>query len=165
VRADEPSRTARGVAVARARVDRIPWPTGDAEADDRLTSEVIGDWAPAVSARPSPDAIGLVAWIELRTRFFDRVVTDALSAGIDQIVSLGAGYDGRAVRYRTPGVRFFEVDHPATQATKRRRRGRAAAPGVVFAPADLTVDDLGAVLRAAVRVDRSSTRSSPRSRK
>lgn len=78
-----------------------------------------------------------------------RLIDGWLAAG--QVVLLGAGFDSRAHR-TTPtggGAVFFEIDHPATQATKRRRLGRDARPGVVFAPADLTVDDLGAVLRAA----------------
>lgn len=68
--------------------------------------------------------------------------------GARQVVLLGAGFDSRAHR-APPGATYFEVDHPATQATKRRRLGRDARPGVVFAPADLAVDDLGTVLRAA----------------
>jgi hypothetical protein len=51
---------------------------------------------------------------------FTRV--SALEAGIDQVVVVGAGYDGRALRYSRPGVRWFEVDHPDTQADKRERR-------------------------------------------
>src|SRR3954451_5426825 len=35
-----------------------------------------------------------------------------------------AGYDCRALRFRTPGVRFFEVDHPATRHDKRARLAR-----------------------------------------
>ena len=34
---------------------------------------------------------------------------------------LGAGYDTRAARLPRAGVRYFEVDHPATQAAKRER--------------------------------------------
>jgi methyltransferase (TIGR00027 family) len=36
-------------------------------------------------------------------------------------VILGAGYDTRAARLPRAGTRFFEVDHPATQAAKRAR--------------------------------------------
>lgn len=84
----------------------------------------------------------------VRTRLIDGWLADALSGGAAQVVLLGAGFDSRA--HRAPeGAVYFEVDHPATQATKLRRLGRHARPGVVFAPADLTADDLGTVLRAA----------------
>jgi methyltransferase (TIGR00027 family) len=39
-------------------------------------------------------------------------------------VILGAGYDTRAARLPRAGVRYFEVDHPATQAAKRDRLAR-----------------------------------------
>src|SRR5438874_3938527 len=61
-------------------------------------------------------------WLALRVAFLDRLVglaVDRLS--IRQVVILGAGYDTRAARLPRAGVRFFEVDHPATQASKRER--------------------------------------------
>ena len=64
-------------------------------------------------------------WLALRVAYFDRLVglaVDRLS--IRQIVILGAGYDTRAARLPRAGVRFFEVDHPATQASKRERLAR-----------------------------------------
>ena len=86
-----------------------------------------------------------------RTRFFDQAVLDALGAGIDQVVIVGAGYDDRALRFRAPGVTFFELDHPATQADKRRRlRGRDGGP--VLAALDLRSGGAGRVLAAAGHV-------------
>ena len=57
---------------------------------------------------------------------------------------LGAGYDGRSLRFRTPGARFFEVDHPTTQADKRRRLSEvdASIDGIAFVPADFTQSHL-----------------------
>src|SRR5208282_2568410 len=58
----------------------------------------------------------------VRTRLIDDAVTDALAAGATQVILLGAGYDSRA--YRIDAIRttrVFEVDHPTTQAVKRRR--------------------------------------------
>ena len=78
--------------------------------------------------RPSGTG-GQGASLIARTRFFDDRVLAALSAGIRQVVILGAGYDDRALRFRSPGVRFFELDHPATQADKARRL-RAMKAGV-----------------------------------
>jgi methyltransferase (TIGR00027 family) len=43
---------------------------------------------------------------------------------VRQIVILGAGYDTRAARLPRAGVRYFEVDHPATQAAKRATLAR-----------------------------------------
>jgi len=89
-----------------------------------------------------------------RTRFFDERVLAALSAGTAQVVILGAGYDDRALRFRSPGVRFFELDHPATQADKARRlrRLRGTEPGSggpTLAAADFRDHDVAGVLEAS----------------
>lgn len=151
MRADEPSRTARGVAVVRSLLERPSWPTGDAAADDRLTLELIGGRPTEEDARNLRGSGRLFAWVEARTAFFDRVLTAALDDGVDQVVVLGAGYDGRALRFRTPGVTFFEVDHPATQADKRARLAAAGASteGITFVSADFTRPGLGEALARA----------------
>jgi methyltransferase (TIGR00027 family) len=77
----------------------------------------------------------LIAALAARTVFFDRAVTEALDAGVAQVVILGAGYDSRAWRFARPGAAFFEVDHPLTQPAKRRR---APAGGPTYVAADLT---------------------------
>jgi methyltransferase (TIGR00027 family) len=91
-----------------------------------------------------------VASLAARTRFFDDQVLAAISAGTPQVVILGAGYDDRALRFRTPGVRFFELDHPATQADKANRLKimNAAEPPALVA-ADFGRDDVQSVLAAA----------------
>jgi methyltransferase (TIGR00027 family) len=70
------------------------------------------------------------------------------------VVLLGAGYDSRA--YRLPamaGVQVFEVDHPATQATKQRLLRAHVRPDrrthVHLVPVDLAADDLAGALREA----------------
>ncbi len=72
-------------------------------------------------------------WTAVRTAFIDARVVHALGAPwhMAAVVLLGAGLDTRAARLARKGVRFFEVDHPATQAHKRERIG--ALPGY---PAD-----------------------------
>jgi hypothetical protein len=100
-----PSRTSQVVALTRARLERPHTPGGDPEAQGRLCRGM----------RPVgaiPQRASLIA----RTRFFDDRVLAALSAGIGQVVILGAGYDDRALRFRSPGVRFFELDHPEIAA-------------------------------------------------
>ena len=63
-------------------------------------------------------------WLALRVAYLDRLVGIAVDRlSIQQIVILGAGYDTRAARLPRAGVRFFEVDHPATQAAKRDKLG------------------------------------------
>ena len=86
-----------------------------------------------------------------RTRFFDDEVLTAVTSGVSQVVIVGAGYDGRALRFRAPGVRFFEVDHPATQGDKRRRVGDlgVALDDVTFVSIDLMREPLGEVLARA----------------
>ena len=79
----------------------------------------------------------------------ENAVNPSTAGSSEQIVIAGAGYDDRALRFRSPGVRFFEIDHPDTQADKARRlRAMGAVPGgPVLAPADFRHDDVAAVLR------------------
>ena len=55
------------------------------------------------------------------------------------------------MRFHSPGVTFFEVDHPATQADKRERLDEvgAALDGIVFVAADFIDPDWGEQLAAA----------------
>ena len=94
-------------------------------------------------------------WLEpsiaARTRFVDTQVVRAISDGIGQVVICGAGYDDRALRFRTEGVRFIELDHPATQADKARILGElgAVVGDVTLASVDFRDDDVGAKLDRA----------------
>jgi methyltransferase (TIGR00027 family) len=134
---ESPSRTSQAVALTRAAMSRPHSAHGDPDAQRRLCEEM----TPLLRPRPG---------IWARTRFFDDQVLAAISAGVGQVVICGAGYDDRALRFRSPGVRFFELDHPATQADKASRLGAMGALGdVVLAPADFTEDDAAAVLDAA----------------
>ena len=83
-----------------------------------------------------------------RTRFFDDQVMSAISVGVGQIVVVGAGYDDRALRFRTRGVMFYEVDHPYTQSDKVRRLQtiKARTDGLVLAAADFRNDEVSSVL-------------------
>ena len=75
----------------------------------------------------------------------------AIGRGVRQIVIGAAGYDGRAFRYAKPGVRWFEVDHPATQRDKRERLDRLGitARQIRFVEADFTRDPVADRLTAA----------------
>ena len=143
MRNDGPSLTARIVAVHRAALERPSTPTGAPDADDRLCTDLAQGFGDAGD--------DVFAWVAARTRFFDDEVLDALDRGLGQIVILGAGYDGRGLRFRSPGVTFFEVDHPNTQADKRSRLDRLAVgtDGIAFAPHDLAAGGLSPALAGA----------------
>jgi methyltransferase (TIGR00027 family) len=93
----------------------------------------------------------LTAYLAARTAFFDQVVIGTIDAAVDQVVVLAAGYDGRSMRYGKPGVTWFEIDHPATQADKLERLDRLdiRPSGTRFGAADFAIDDVGAVLDGA----------------
>lgn len=115
-----PSLTALRVAALRRSFDRIPWPGGRAGDEDRLTAALLADAGALEPARSTPEGERFRRYLRERTRFFDAFVVDAIAVGITQVVVVAAGYDGRALRYATAGVTFIEIDHPDTQAHKRR---------------------------------------------
>ena len=64
---------------------------------------------------------GLVAWVAVRTRFLDELVTKAVADGVGQVVIVGAGLDSRAYRLDLPRhVTVFEVDHAEVLSMKQR---------------------------------------------
>jgi methyltransferase (TIGR00027 family) len=132
VRADRESRTAEYAALFRAL--ETARPPGERLFGDPLAVAflrpplragvtlaklpILGRLVPAVVDRrwpgPRPSAV-------VRTRVIDDALQRALDRGIDQLVLLGAGYDSRPYRLQPAHrVRVFEVDHPSTQAVKRR---------------------------------------------
>ncbi len=86
-----------------------------------------------------------------RSRYVEEALAPRLEAGLEQVVVLGAGFDTTALRYAGSGCRFFEIDHPATQAEKRAILARQPALGadLVFVPVDFARDDLAQALLAA----------------
>ena len=138
-----PSQTARRVAAHRLDFTRVPADYGEPAADEALAVDV-------AAGRQAP-ANRMHDYLAARTAFFDRAVTGALGRTVAQVVVGAAGYDGRAFRYAKPGVRWFEVDHPATQRDKLRRLERLGidASHVRFVEADFTRDPVASRLRAA----------------
>jgi methyltransferase (TIGR00027 family) len=139
-----PSPTARRVAAYRLGFERLAAPFGDPAADDALGRDVAGE----------TDGTGsevMARYLRARTAFFDRVVVNAIERGVTQIVNLGAGYDGRSLRYAKPGVHWWEIDRADTQADKLARLGRLnlGAGQVTFVPRDLAEGGLAEALRAA----------------
>lgn len=69
-------------------------------------------WAPALPK---------LEWIRQRTEFIDKTLDAFLAANAGaspQVVLIGAGYDTRALRYRSSAARFFEVDLPSVLPVK-----------------------------------------------
>lgn len=82
-----------------------------------------------------------------RTRHFDEVLLSESRAGIEQVVLLGAGYDSRPFRFREAlrNIKVFEIDHPGTQARKRRLLARieeSVPANVSFIPVDFNEQTL-----------------------
>jgi methyltransferase (TIGR00027 family) len=145
MKAGEASVTAQRVAAHRLTFERVPASYGDPHADEQLARDVAG----SVSLEGSTES--MVRYLAARTAFFDRVVVGALERGVQQVVIAAAGYDGRALRYAKPGVRWFEVDHPDTQRDKLERVQRLGldTAHVTFVAADFAVDAVGTTLAAA----------------
>ena len=137
------SHTARRVAAHRLEYDRVAAGYGDPAADQALTEDV------AAGQEPTPGRMH--EYLRARTAFFDQTVVNALDRGVRQVVIGGAGYDGRALRYARPGVAWFEVDHPSTQADKVARVARLGLERghVRFVVADFTADPIAESLLAA----------------
>jgi len=108
---------------------------------------------PALLAMRERQIPGVMGNLWCRTRFIDDAFRGALEEGFEQFVMLGAGLDTRAYRLvNTPDVLVFEVDHPSTQAWKRKAIERLApdrASRVRFVPVDFDHDDLGDAMAAA----------------
>lgn len=116
-------------------------------------------WRPGDPVRAAmAAALPFVLYMQVRTRALDDVVERFARAGGTQVVLLGAGFDARATRFRE--LRFFEIDHPATQAKKRRLLGddgiRASA-GATYVSWNFEQDAMEALpdALAAHRHDRS----------
>jgi methyltransferase (TIGR00027 family) len=104
-------------------------------------------------ARERPERRGLRLFIAMRSRFAEDLARRAIANGVRQIVVLGAGLDTFAYRLeRTHDLRVFELDHPATQAEKRRRLAQAqiAEPAhVSYVAHDFERGSMRAALTAA----------------
>lgn len=122
---------------------------------DPLALRILGKFAGKIlqDARSNPSQRRMRIFIAARTRFAEEALAAAVADGVRQLVVLGAGLDTLA--YRSPfgsSFRIFEVDHPATQAWKRRRLryARISVPrNLTFASVDLETQDLAQELMAA----------------
>ena len=119
----------------------------------RLTTHtfyLLSKWFSGYGERRAP---GTQGFIVCRCRYFDDYFRECIRSGLKQIVILGAGLDSRAYRKETieACVRVFEVDHPATQASKIARIKKVLgtiAPFVVYVPIDFNEATLDKLLDA-----------------
>ena len=117
-------------------------------AEDRPDSDVGGLGLLRLGVSDRPRRLFFAA----RARFAEDRVTNAVAAGVRQVVILGAGMDTFAYRNPHPGLHVFEVDHPATQAWKRQRltaSGIDLPERLTLVPVDFETDTLAARLEAA----------------
>lgn len=150
---NEPSRTA--LIVARQRAAHQLLDRG-AILDDPFAMKILGEDEEEVlrfaSQHPSASIGRLMT--TARSRIAEDALSGAVERGIRQIVILGAGLDTFALRnpHSAQALRIYEVDHPATQAWKRRRLAEAAIalpPWLIFVPVDFEREDVGQALAAA----------------
>ena len=146
------SRTAFGAAGHRAAHQRLE---GGFVFADPMALRILGDEAEEAIARATaaPEQRPLRIFIAMRSRFAEDAAKAAVAAGVRQIVVLGAGLDTFAYRFEPPpDLRLFELDHPATQAEKRRRLAAAGIrepPHAVYVSHDFDLGSFTAALAAA----------------
>lgn len=159
MKADRPSSTslliARALLLADATSELRPLLLGESAALTRrlLDAAEPAAWFELALRHPLPRRFlfalerlllpGILLHYLVRKRLLDALAHEALDAGCQQVVVLGAGLDTLA--WRLPAARVcFEMDHPATQAIKRR----AGGAGPVLVAADLLHGSVAELLRA-----------------
>lgn len=144
----QPSRTAFGAAILRAQHQMLE---SGRIFTDPLALRIIGaDAASIGNSAGDATTAGLRRFIAARSRFAEDALAAARLSGTRQLVVLGAGLDTYAYRAETSDLAIFEVDHPATQAWKRKLLAEAtiAIPDALrFVPVDFERDALSTRLR------------------
>lgn len=90
-----------------------PWAASLAgEEGEAIRQEIVKEYSGAL---PTPDII-----VALRAGYIDAYVAHSTRVRneFSQVVTLGAGLDTRAARLAHSGVKYYEVDHPESQAYK-----------------------------------------------
>lgn len=129
MRADRSSQTAEFVAMYRAahQVLDVP-PLFDDPFAILMTHP---QFSRAFQADPESKRAQLApsrrVFLAARSRYAEDRLAHAVGQGCAQYVVLGAGFDTYCLRSKDPTLRIFEIDHPATQATKLARLRDAGA--------------------------------------
>jgi methyltransferase (TIGR00027 family) len=122
----------------------------------------ISSLAPVSRLRESLRATTTQDLLITRARFIEDHLLDRVERGVSQYVILGAGLDTFALRRADLQNRLtvFEVDHPATQESKRARlraAGLSCPPNLHFLPIDFERESVVEVLRRSpYRTDRAA---------
>lgn len=159
MKASRSSKTAEQMALSRAIETRKP-------PDERICDDPFAErflsakYKIALLARPLRDAVeeliekmflGHHYYVIARTRYIDDFLQAQLASKPEQLVILGAGFDSRAYRFadQLKGVAIFEVDHPATSATKQAkvRHLLGEKSPVTYVSVDFAVEKLANKLR------------------
>jgi methyltransferase (TIGR00027 family) len=135
------STTAHRVAMRRAAHQMFDNPK---VLDDPFAVPIIGRQAAETLRNNSREARSRFerpfrAFLAARSRYAEDELAHAVASGVTQYVVLGAGLDTFAYRNPHPGLRVFEIDHPATQAWKQERLARVGIPippSLTFVPVD-----------------------------
>ncbi len=119
------SQTAMGTAALRAIESEKP--ATERMCDDPYARQFIPAWfylQVKLFARFGPPRTqGALTFVVGRCRYIDEYLEERLHTGTAQVMLLGTGLDSRAYRgeLRSRAIKTFEVDHPATQASKVER--------------------------------------------
>ena len=151
-----PSRTALRVALRRAAHqlhDAKPLVFEDSLAVRILGKEHYEEVKRTPDSVKRPFSAALRAFMVVRARLAEDVLGAGVrELGVRQYLVLGAGLDTFACRNPYAEVRVFEVDHPATQAWKRKMlvgAGIVAPESARFVAVDFEKDSLRGRLKAA----------------
>lgn len=144
----KPSRTALGVAIRRAA--HQVYDSRPLVLDDPIAVPILGErYRPALEESAASinerSSVSLRAWVVVRNRLAEDNLAQAVHYGVRQYVLLGAGLDTFAHRNPHPGLRVFEVDHPATQQWKRELVLSSGLPEpscLHYVPVDFESQDL-----------------------
>ncbi len=159
-----PSKTAQRVALRRAAHQLLDHPR---VFDDPVALAIIGEQTASL-LRSEPERFEssgsrhLRAFVAARSRFAEDELAMAIKRGVRQYVVLGAGLDTFACRnpYPASDLHVFEVDHPATQAWKRKQMadsGISVRSPVTFVPTDFEKQTLSdALQRSDFKADQAT---------
>jgi len=150
---EAPSLTAQRVAMRRAAHQLFDDPR---VFEDPLAMAILGE-EPAARLKSGQDretggSRHIRAFMAACSRYAEDELAAAIARGATQYVVLGAGLDTYAYRNTHPRLRVFEVDHPATQAWKRKQlddAGIAIPSSLTFVPTDFEEQSLDSALESS----------------
>jgi len=141
-----PSVTAQRVAMRRAAHQLFDDPH---VFEDPLAIAILGEEPAAKVKSEAGGSRHIRAFMAARSRYAEDELITAIARGATQYVVLGAGLDTYAYRNAHSQLRVFEVDHPSTQAWKRKQLDDAGIPvpsSLTFVPTDFEEQSLRSAL-------------------